>query len=361
MKDKENRGIKIRRIRIVNYKGIDELEIEFPGPKMAGDMDVEVMGSRNGLGKTSVLECCTLLLIGLSLRTQEIDLSYRPHMTIDLPGMIIRAGALTAQIEGEILVEAKTIFLSIEIDQSGRVKVTIKPKNQLNLQKFDSKDERKLIDHFVSIISGMNPNPLLSENVLYFHSYRKIQEGHLELGMMVEEENAPRHLRPPGYEAPVSTFKTQILLSMMSRADLFEKMDDDQSKDILIELNELIKHYAGGSFTKLRSFLENRIDFRIQPVDGGPTFTFDGLSSGQKEIIATIFQIWYQTRNKSGVVLIDEPELHLNPEWHRDFVRQLEKIAPQNQYILATHSEDIFASVDKDHRFLLQGTTGARS
>jgi predicted ATP-binding protein involved in virulence len=84
------------------------------------------------------------------------------------------------------------------------------------------------------------------------------------------------------------------------------------------------------------------------------------LSSGQKEIIATLFLIWYQTRNKPGIVLIDEPELHLNPEWHRDFIRQLGRIAPNNQYIIATHSEDIFASVDKDRRFLLQGTAGDR-
>jgi predicted ATP-dependent endonuclease of OLD family len=77
------------------------------------------------------------------------------------------------------------------------------------------------------------------------------------------------------------------------------------------------------------------------------------LSSGQKEMIATLFLIWKNTKKQPSIVLIDEPELHLNAEWHGDFVRQLYKLAPQNQYILATHSEEIFRSVDERHRSVL--------
>lgn len=363
MKNKNNRHIKIRWMRIVDYKGIDKLEIEFPGPKMVGNLDVAVMGSRNGLGKTSVLECCALLLIGFYLRLHEFDLKYRRYMTVDLPEMIIRAGVSITQLEGKIVVGDKTIDLSIVIDKSGKARVNRKPKTQLKDTETDSMDkmEMELITHFISTVSGQNPNPILSENFLYFHSYRKVQEGNPELGMMVEDDNVRRRIRPPGYDVPISTFKLQILRSMMIQAKLFEEWADDQSKDILTKLNELVERYAGGRIEKLRPSADNTVDFRVQPINGGQSFTFDGLSSGQKEIIATLFLIWYQTRNKPGIVLIDEPELHLNPEWHRDFIRQLGRIAPNNQYIIATHSEDIFASVDKDHRFLLQGTTGDRT
>ncbi len=359
MKKKEIRDIKIRRIRIVDYKGIDELEIEFAGPKMAGDPDVTIMGSRNGLGKTSVLECCTLLLIGLYIRVMyEAEVKVRDHLTADLSEMIIRAGASTVRLEGEIVVGTKTIALSMEIDKSGRIEVDNKPKNLLYTEETDPNG--KMVDHFVATVSGMNPNPILSENFLYFHSYRKVQESNPGFGSMVEENNVRRRTHPPGYEVPMSTFKLHILRSMMGHAKLFEEWDNSQSEVILTKLNELVKRYAGGRIEKLRPSSDNTVDFRIQPVDGGPSFTFDGLSSGQKEIIATLFLIWYQTRSKPAVVLIDEPELHLNPGWHRDFVRQLGKIAPDNQYIIATHSEDVFASVDKDHRLLLQGTTGTR-
>ena len=362
MTKKKMVDIKIRWLRIANYKGIDELELYFTRPKMSGDPDVVVMGSRNGLGKTSVLECCALLLIGLSSREYMFELNRRSYLPIDMPEMIIRAGASIAQIEGELVVGDMTIVLDIAIHKSGTVKIKNRPEQLLDVQQLLGRDEMDVVEHFVSTVGGMSPNPLLSEYFLYFHSYRKVQEGNPELGMMVEKENIRRRVRyRTGHEVPMSTFKLQILRSLMSRANLFEEWGDEQSEDVLTKLNEFVERYAGGTIQKLRPSADNTVDFRIHPVDGGPSFTFDGLSSGQKEIISTLFLIWYQTRDKPGVVLIDEPELHLNPEWHRDFVRQLSKIAPENQYIIATHSEDVFASVDEDHRFLLQNSTGGKS
>lgn len=62
---------KIRRISIRNYKGIENLELELPGPRMREDPDVMVIGSQNGLGKTSILECCSLLLSTLTTRQKQ--------------------------------------------------------------------------------------------------------------------------------------------------------------------------------------------------------------------------------------------------------------------------------------------------
>ena len=85
MTKKKMVDIKIRWLRIANYKGIDELELYFPRPKMSGDPDVVVMGSRNGLGKTSVLECCAMLLIGLSSREYMFELNRGSYLPIDMP------------------------------------------------------------------------------------------------------------------------------------------------------------------------------------------------------------------------------------------------------------------------------------
>jgi recombinational DNA repair ATPase RecF len=50
-------------IEINNYKCIDHLRIEFPQPPRDYIPDVWCIGSKNGVGKTSVLECCALLLL----------------------------------------------------------------------------------------------------------------------------------------------------------------------------------------------------------------------------------------------------------------------------------------------------------
>ena len=67
-----------------------------------------------------------------------------------------------------------------------------------------------------------------------------------------------------------------------------------------------------------------------------------------------MFLIWYHTHKNPGIILIDEPELHLNPELQINFISKLTQLTPWNQYIVTTHSEHIFDSVQPDRRVLLQ-------
>ena len=139
----------------------------------------------------------------------------------------------------------------------------------------------------------------------------------------------------------------------MQRADLFELSEVENPDTAIDQLNDLLEFYAGGRISKLRPGGDNTVDFRIRPDGGGESFTFDGLSSGQKEIISTLFLVWYHTQGRPSVVLIDEPELHLNTQWHRSFINKLFELAPRNQYIVATHSVDVMDSVEQDRRLIL--------
>lgn len=352
MNEIKNISIKIRRISIRNYKGIDELELDFPIPRMPDDPDILVMGSRNGLGKTSVIECCSLLLIALTLGESRFKIRDR-YSTVDVPDLLIRAGSHSAEISGDIVLGTKHIALNIRIDRKGVVKIS-GGLSQDALVENNIYNPESNIDDLIKAVCGFTPNPVIENTFLLFHSYRKVQEGNPELGMMVDR-NSMKRRTPFGSrnELPMSSFKLRILRSMMGKADLFE-LDVKKEPDETIEkLNELVKFYAGGTIGKLRPSPDNTVDFRVKPVNGDDSFTFDGLSSGQKEIISTLFLIWYHTKDRPSVVFIDEPELHLNSQWHRSFIKTLVNFAPLNQYIVATHSEDIMDAVDEDRRILL--------
>ena len=217
----------------------------------------------------------------------------------------------------------------------------------------DSHSPREIEAIIYSLI-GLDPEPLILPPLIYFHSYRKVSEGGVELRSMVEGRNYPRGYRNVPRNLSISTFKLSVIRAMMSRGGLFERFEDAKAGEVLSTLNKLMERYVGGYIEKLRPSPDNTLEFRVTPTNGGPSFNFDGLSSGQKEIISTLFLIWEHTRKHPGIVLIDEPELHLNPEWHRAFIRSLHEIAPRNQYIIATHSEDIFASVAPERRILLE-------
>ena len=51
------------------------------------------------------------------------------------------------------------------------------------------------------------------------------------------------------------------------------------------------------------------------------------------------------TTEAEAVVLIDELELHLHPEWQRNIITNLEKAFPKCQFIATTHSPQIIGEL----------------
>jgi predicted ATPase len=348
--------IRLRELSIRDFKAIDQLTLPLPAPKMTDDLDVFVLGSRNGLGKTSILEACSLLMLAINIGKRGADSLRRVSLPLNVFDLIVRSGSKRASVEGIFDLGASTARVRVELGRLGELTL--------------SGDSAQVLDHFrqesaahttldweqlLSSLIGMNPNPLMLPSFIYFHSYRKVQEGSPEFGMMVEDERSyyrsSFRARPPSV---VSAFKLDLLRSLMSIGGLFEGVDRKELEGTLETLNDLVNVYAGGRIEKLRPLSNNTIEFLVTCPGRGGSFTFDGLSSGQKEIISTLYLIWRHTRNQPGIILVDEPELHLNAQWHMEFVAQLRRLAPKNQYLIATHSEDVFATVEADRRILLE-------
>lgn len=373
MQEQENKLIRLESIRIENFKAIDLLEIEFPDPELDTDPDLLVIGSRNGVGKTSVLEAIAMMYYGLLAgKFKDWSESLHESKESNIMEYIIRYGKkeaiITCRFCSKLTTDHTTsnIILNsrLTINKAGKLKLTINRDNN-----FQQKLLNKSADHHTryfdpdNMIQRVLPftnDPLILPGICFFHGYRKIDEGSPELSEIIDPDTnldlyyRKRRGRRPGY-SPISLFKMEILRSMLGKANLFEGIDEEDSDDVLIKLNDLIQFYANGKIEKLRPSSENTIEFRISPVaDKDESFPFDSLSSGQKEIISTIFLIWKKTRNHPSIVLIDEPELHLNAEWQREFIHQLKELAPWNQYIMATHSPHIFESALKHQRIQLE-------
>jgi len=359
--------VRLRSLYIENYKGIDKLEIQFPGPKLSTDPHVTVIGSENGLGKTSILECCALLLLSLSDRKDANDwwpvhdfMQYG-DVFIDPIQLMVRAGARLAKIRGSFSLSGDEFTVSLTCGQKGiSLEGFPHPKQLWSIfepsKRIDHREQRAI--HILSLL-GIIGEPMIFPPFLYFNSYRKIQEGSPELGLMLSGSSLHHYARRrygPGSYTPISAFKIEIIRALMGRQGLFESVNEAEAESIVQELNALIADYAHGTLSKLRELEERGVELLVNPRNSESSYPFDGLSSGQKEIISTLFLIWKYTRKQSGIVLIDEPELHLNAEWHRGFIRRLSQIQPLNQYIVATHSEHVFDSVDERNRILLQPT-----
>ena len=352
-------GLKLRRLEIENYKGLDSLQVDFPRPRMTGDLDVMILGSQNGGGKTSALECVGLLYLAILAGDDLFRRIPETGRFIDLADLLIKSGRPAAEISGGFELDGEGFEVCLKVSRSGKTAVSGAELLSERIQ--DIKALRRSLkgdplEGAMLSLLALNSEPLISPPLIHFNSYRKVQEGNPNLAAMVDEPGRSRMMYGRGRYGPplsaVSAFKMDMLRSLLGGAELFEGFNKHDSGATVDFLNNLLRRYAGGSIEKLRPLPDNTLDFRITTGEGA-SFAFDGLSSGQKEIVSTLFLIWRHSQHEPCIVLIDEPELHLNAEWHADFVERLQEYGPTNQYILATHSEQIFGSVDEDRRALL--------
>lgn len=73
------------------------------------------------------------------------------------------------------------------------------------------------------------------------------------------------------------------------------------------------------------------------------------LSSGEKQVIIMIAHLIFEEDQKpSGVFIIDEPELSLHIAWQEIFVTSILEASPKTQFILATHSPSIIATIERE-------------
>jgi predicted ATP-binding protein involved in virulence len=115
----------------------------------------------------------------------------------------------------------------------------------------------------------------------------------------------------------------------------------------------------------------NHQELRLELADG-QLVPFSQLSDGYRNLVAMIADITWRAsqlnphhgadaaRKATGVVLIDELELHLHPAWQRRVVDDLLRTFPNLQFVATTHSPQVIASARPEHMWLLHDGKASR-
>lgn len=77
----------------------------------------------------------------------------------------------------------------------------------------------------------------------------------------------------------------------------------------------------------------------------------NSLSAGEKSIIHLIFEAYGRDDVNGGLVIIDEPEIHLHYQFQFEYLKILEELAEEQriQYVIVTHSEGFISSKTIGH------------
>lgn len=105
----------------------------------------------------------------------------------------------------------------------------------------------------------------------------------------------------------------------------------------------------------------HRLVLEFETVNGSlQKFAMDEMSDGYKNTLSMIGDIAYRMavlnpmlgekvfEETPGVILIDEIDLHLHPQWQQTIISDLNAIFPNIQFIVSSHAPEVINSVAKE-------------
>jgi hypothetical protein len=321
---------KLHRIRVEKFRRIsDVIELDLRTPRGRPSAQA-VLAGPNGCGKTSALEAVLLGLGQEALIVRDLDpLESEASWRASVPeGARIELTIAFDDGVEETWVRTHDRFFRVKGDGSEESfeqgSASVLP--SLHVEYFSSWRAPKLVGPVRALALG-KPPANNETNRLWRLKQRIADEG-LRQGLQ----------RSAHGDAPN---KVDAWMERLNRAwRRFHRNDGTAIAPELVELKE-------GNAMEL---VVKRGDDRICSVDQ--------LSSGEIEVL--VLAQWVILNDvHAGLLVIDEPELHLHPSWQATILPALRELAPGLQLLVATHSDAVWDQTSK--RFLLVDESDPRS
>lgn len=158
------------------------------------------------------------------------------------------------------------------------------------------------------------------------------------------------------YESLTSSTLNLRLFAEWLRAQEALAKERQKSADLAAQMNKAVAVFLPG-YSHLRPADDGSSTVLID--HNGMSLSVRQLSDGERSVLALILDIAKRLSQANpqlddpltsaeAVVLIDEIDLHLHPQWQRKIVSNLEKTFPNCQFIATTHSPQVIGEVPHD-------------
>jgi len=141
----------------------------------------------------------------------------------------------------------------------------------------------------------------------------------------------------------------------------------NKSEIAVIRLKKIKEILTGGilpDITDFRFITDEKLNNFIEFETSFGWVRYEGLGFGYQttiawlvDLIKRLFERYPQSENplhEPAVVLVDEIDLHLHPEWQRKIINYLSDLFPNTQFIVTTHSPLVIQSADDINLIVLQ-------
>ncbi|MEX3930248.1 ATP-dependent endonuclease [Paraburkholderia phymatum] len=390
----------LQSLKVVNFRALKNIEIEF-------DNQVNVIVGPNAIGKSTILEAIRLVKAMLSPRTQNESNqalfalgAASPHIPNRLkmnaiaqdetqPVVISCRYKFTDEEVSWLRASTEQIATNVVQARMGQsfaspgalISFLSSPQGKNEIEKatneirgewaaIDGAAQRLLLE--LTITPGVGPtstgsqigpvllaalearNPPGRTIFSYFPADRALPSGEQPVqlgagdsGQQLESHNSQPQLK---YARLKNTIFSAIVMSEQDREQLFS------------EFHRIFSGILKGRHIKGVGINELGLLSIMIEDETGRQFDLDSMSSGEKGLILT-FLLVERTLVEGGLILLDEPELHLNPAVSKEllpFIVDQYATRKNLQLIICSHSPEILAGAfDRDECSLYSLTSGS--
>jgi predicted ATP-binding protein involved in virulence len=338
-------NMKVKSLIIQSFRGIEELTLDF-------DPKVNVLIGVNGVGKSSILDCLCILMSWFTNRIQnssgsgrffnESDIQKRHHRTINKVIVLWHQEEITW---------SRSYYRKLLFGPSGRNRASSSEELenlQLTVRKFHKQFEEN---------SGLSI-PV----IVHYPTNRAVLD-------------IPLRIRKKHNFSRIGVYENALMGGRIEFRTFFEwfrnredleneiRLEDRFYKDCQLEaIRKVFPQFLPG-FSELRV---RRSPLRMTVKKQLQELIINQLSDGEKCLLAMVGDLARRLAianpglddplQGEGVVLIDEIELHLHPQWQRGILPKLTTTFPNCQFIVTTHSPQVISDVKPENIIILEAT-----
>lgn len=326
--------MEIQSIKILNFRGIAEKEIRFkPG--------FNLIKGENGKGKTSILEAIAVGMGGFLAGIDGISTRHFSRQEIRRQYLLLGDGSYDEKMIMPTEVEM-TALIDQELFTWKRCRSSVKSSR--------SSIQPRKICRKAELLS-------LSESAeLPIISYQSAGRVWSQKGEKSDNIFRKNYTRAVGYtDALIDASNIKLLLNWCAKMEQIS-----WQKEKKIAEYEAVKRAASRFMSIMNQDGEYELFYDKQTENllfrkDSQVLPVDDLSAGYQSLIWMVFDIAYRMAvlnpdkkehiaETSGVVLIDELDMHLHPKWQWNIVSALKNTFPNVQFIATTHAPILFVS-----------------
>ncbi len=331
-------------IHIENFKGIQNADFAFT-------RSMNLIVGNNGTGKTSVLEAISVALGGFLAGIQGVNTIHFSKDEIRCENQLLGTGSNNViyrtpiKVNANIIINGKNFPITRQKKSVSSSRSTIEPRDIC-------KEAEKMASNRESVL------PIIS-----YQSFSRISNQKKDKW---EDPFSTDFSRVVGYtDCLEEASNTKMLTNWCKKMD---HISWQQEKEIAEY--EAVKH-AASQFMQvmlgkenIHVFYDKRTEELMYACDS-EQLPIRLLSSGFRTLLGMVLDIAYRmailnpdlldriVTATPGIVLIDEIDMHLHPNWQWKVVKALQTTFPEVQFIATTHSPIIMASCKKENLIML--------